>query len=316
MKYLNKIVQGDCLELMRELPDGSVDCVITSPPYWGLRDYGVNGQLGLESTHKEYITKLCNIFDEVKRVLKKPGTCWVNIGDTYASGGGKGVEQSMKRRLATTTGAYPDNSPNSKLRNTMGKCLVGIPERFRLEMTDNRGWTLRNTIIWHKPSCMPSSVSDRFTVDFEYLYFFVKQRKYYFEQQKEPTVSKDNIVRNRDITKLNNTPGRSKMNGLKENKYDFKNKRCVWKIPTRPFPEAHFAVYPPALIETPIKAGCPKGGIVLDPFMGAGTTALVALKLNCQFIGFELNQEYVDMANKRISQELSQGKILFEKENK
>jgi len=189
--------------------------------------------------------------------------------------------------------------------NIPSKCLVMIPQRFAIEMC-NRGWILRNVIIWHKPNCMPSSVKDRFTVDFEYIFFFSKKKKYYFEQQLEKTITNDKNIRDRDSTKLNNTPGRTRMGGLTKNDYDFKNKRTTWRICPKPFKEAHFAVYPEELCETPIKAGCPVGGIVLDPFFGAGTTGLVALKQNKKFIGIELNKEYIKIADKRLNPFLEQ----------
>ncbi len=304
----NKIYQGDALEVLKTFPDESINCVMTSPPYWALRDYGIDGQLGLEKTFEEYINKLCNVFDEVKRVLKKDGTCWVVIGDTYSAGGGKAVEQSAKRQSAIDTGAYPDYSPNSKLRSKMGKSLVMIPFRFAIEMV-NRGWILRNTIIWHKPNCMPSSVKDRFTVDFEYIFFFVKSKKYYFEQQFEEHLTEEGKLRNK------NREGKSKGypfgNRFSDGKRTFygeqgRNKRAVWQVTTKPFKESHFAVFPPDLIETPIKAGCPENGIVLDPFMGSGTTGLSALKQNKRFIGIELNPEYIKIAEARIKPYLKQ----------
>jgi len=303
----NIILQGDSLKQLKTLPEKSINMCMTSPPYWALRDYGVKGQLGLEPTFNEYINKLCDIFDEVKRVLKDDGTLWVNIGDIYASGGGKATEQSFCRNNGKTQD-HPDNPAKSKLRSSMAKCLLSIPARFQLEMI-NRGWILRNVIIWHKNSCMPQSVKDRFTVDFEYIFFFSKKKKYYFKQQLEPTKTKDKLVRDRDTTRLNNTPGRSRMAGLKTNNYDFKNKRTTWTINPRPFKEAHFAVYPEELCETPIDAGCPEGGIVLDPFFGAGTTGVVALKQNKRFIGIELNPEYIEIAKKRLEPFLQQLKL-------
>jgi len=337
----NIILQGDALTKLKELPEKSINMCMTSPPYWALRDYGVDGQLGLEPTFDQYINDLCNIFDEVNRVLRDDGTCWVNIGDTYyGSGKGAGGDPSKckesytmptdwKRpsrdnynKMSTTKNCLYCNKEikkgitsqfcNHTCLNKMGndfrsqnrqlpdKCLTMIPMRFAIEMV-SRGWILRNTIIWHKPNPMPSSVKDRFTVDFEYIFLFSKKKKYYFNQQLEPTKTKDNVIRDRDTTKLNNTPGRSRMAGLKTNNYDMKNKRTTWTIPPRPFKEAHFAVYPEELCETPIKSGCPECGVVLDPFFGAGTTGLVALKQNKKFIGIELNPEYIKIAEKRLA---------------
>lgn len=364
------IIKGDSLETLKTLDSESVNFFVTSPPYWGLRDYGVEGQLGLESTFQEYISKLCDIFDEVKRVLRPDGTCWVVIGDTY-SGMKVGNTECYKNKSVVTNSFI---KPKTHIKD---KSLIQIPSRFAIEMSD-RGWILRNEIIWYKPNCMPSSVKDRFTVDFEKVFFFVKNKKYWFEQQLEPTKTRDTLVRDRDKTKLNNVPGRSRMAGLKENNYKYKNKRCVWKVTTKPYKEAHFAVFPPDLVEPMIKAGCPeficnecgkprekifervggpprgshhknhdirvnpqgrpdtdtkvygsdlseiyrkygypqnklkgytdcgcdKGfspGIVLDPFAGSGTTGEVAIRLGRDFIGIELNDEYVKLAEKRMS---------------
>ncbi len=181
----NTILNGDALQHLKEMPSESINCVMTSPPYWALRDYVIEGQLGLEKTFEEYINKLCDIFDEVKRVLRKDGTCWVNLGDTYG-GTGAGQEKSINSQGKFTDGQYFEQVKSRELKaettKHLSKCLIMIPFRFAIEMV-NRGWILRNTIIWHKPNCMPSSVKDRFTVDFEYLFFFVKNKKYWFEMQ-------------------------------------------------------------------------------------------------------------------------------------
>jgi len=302
---------------MKELPDESVDMVMTSPPYWALRDYGVEGQLGLEPTFQEYINKLCDIFDEVKRVLKKEGTCWVNMGDTYMndSSYSKAGRQGFGNDKIGMI--YKDESQCPK------KSLCQIPSRFAIEMC-NRGWILRNEIIWHKPNCMPSSVKDRFTVDFEKLFFFTKSKKYYFETQYEPFHANTDVWYRQELrygkqyntkkpyknnvpyanTKAQN-PSDSKRRILEIMKTSKgRNKRCVWRITTKPYKEAHFATYPEALCETPIKAGCPEDGIVLDPFFGAGTTGLVAWKLGRKYIGIELNPEYIKIAEKRLSQQV------------
>ena len=284
---LSRIIQGDCLKVLKELPSESVDCVMTSPPYWALRDYGVDGQLGLEPTFQEYIDKLCDIFDEVKRVLKKSGTCWVNIGDTYYTVSGGKFEN--------------DNLASNELQQ---KNLCNIPARFSIEM-QNRGWILRNEIIWHKPNCMPSSVRDRFTVDFEKIFFFVKNKKYWFETQYEPSVDKESYEGRRKRHSYESYGDstlkiRQGFNNIVGKTYPNRNKRCVWTITTHSFKEAHFATYPEKLCEIPIKAGCPVGGVVLDPFFGAGTTGVVAKKLGRDFIGIELNPEYIKIAEARI----------------
>lgn len=313
---VNTIYQGDTLEVLKTFPTESIDCFITSPPYWALRDYGVPGQLGLEPTFTEYITKLCDIFDEAKRVLKKSGTCWVNLGDTYWGGGRGGDPKDNnvnKKHSSDKQGKSSDFVPNPKWDNTyQSKCLCQIPFRFSIEMC-NRRWILRNTLIWHKPNCMPSSVKDRFTVDFEYVFFFVKNKKYWFEKQIEDQTrikTRPDWLKKRKVK-----PTNAKTEGMKgtgadlmrrwlENPEKFtqgRNKRCVWKITTKPFKGAHFAVFPEALVETPIKAGCPKGGIVCDPFFGSGTSGVVTQKLGRNFVGIELNPEYIKIAEKRLA---------------
>ena len=413
MVQLNTIHNLHVLDGLKKLPDQSIDMVMTSPPYWSLRDYGKHtdvvwggnlkckhkfsskitlkktcgenkstkiqnnkeiraltyssqfcskcgawkGQLGLEPTVDLFIEHLMEIFDEIRRVLKNTGTCWVNIGDTY---------------YTTSCKSYQgERNDSSKLPQ---KSLSLIPFRFALAMV-NKGWILRNVIVWHKPNSLPSSAKDRFTVDFEYLFFFSKSKKYYFEKQLEPfqrsnkkksessnVTNPDNLSKkqyNENISNCTNFQGRSK--------------RCVWKIPSKPFKKAHFAVFPESLCEIPIRAGCPEkvckkcgmpklqrieggnpiafnyrirdvktgrikdinrkvsakelessqesqytsrlkvkkilgcqcnagycSGIVLDPFMGSGTTAMVAKKLYRNFIGFELNPEYVRIAKKRL----------------
>jgi len=486
---MNKIICGDALEVLKTLPDESVDCVITSPPYWALRNYGVEGQLGLEPTFQEYITKLCNIFDEVKRVLKKTGTCWVNMGDTYGGTGDKGDWKDPKY----VNGRNGQSKAINK--SATQKSLCQIPFRFAIEMC-NRGWILRNEIIWFKPNCMPSSVKDRFTVDFEKIFFFVKSKKYYFETQYEPSLP-ESIEHH---TKYAGKRYRNKPEGddlACQMKWEHRppnpqgrNKRCVWRITTKPFTmwnetyhlspvakgevsdgtmhivspscpncadlfvevakrvydgcandfenyikhiydylvqelkddcvpidqpladcyisqnsdysrlwyeffakprnnenykkvhalltnlsynsfvkilsyiddkqdalllsllylgihgskillddkvahlldkiacyivdkssfsystscickfyhiktekSSHFATFPPELVETPIKAGCPVNGIVLDPLCGSGTTCAVAKKLGRNYIGIELNPAYIEMAKKRIAKE-------------
>lgn len=331
---MNEIIQGDSLSVLKTLPTNSIDMCITSPPYWALRDYGVEGQLGLEPTFQEYINKLCDIFDGVKRVLKDDGTCWVNMGDTYSN------NSSVSERGRQGFGKDKIGMRNNKAEDVQQKSLCQIPARFAIRMTDPRyschcgwsgdisqckiavdtycpvcgdkalkedGWILRNTLIWHKPNCMPSSVSDRFTVDFEYLYFFAKQKKYYFEQQFDRVSTPPDSKAGQSFGgKKNNTPYLAKSNkpGKKWEYSKNRNKRCVWKVTTKPYAEAHFATYPEELIIVPIKAGCPEGGTVLDPFMGSGTTALVARKLQRNYIGIELNIEYIKIANKRIEREI------------
>lgn len=360
--FINKVICGDTRELIKELPDNSIDCLITSPPYWGLRDYGIEptvwggkadcahvwggikikpiklqagnpefqrewrehatnekssqgqfcihcnawlGCLGLEPTFEMYIDHLIEIFAEVKRVLKPSGTCWVNLGDSYSgSGNGAGDYRENGASISKNDNKYKGQKPGKSNIPIKSQCC--IPERFAIAMIDRLGWIKRNTIIWHKRNAMPSSAKDRFTVDFESVFFFVKSKKYYFEQQKEPYLGPMNRWGG-DKLKAN---GKSDWDGgtgqdtyrnrnMRPNP-DGRNKRCVWDINTQPFPEAHFAVYPPLLIEPMIKAGCHENGIVLDIFMGSGTTAMVAKQLNRNYIGFEANPEYVQMSEKRL----------------
>lgn len=436
--------------MLRSLPPESVDTVMTSPPYWGLRDYGTEpqiwggddacehewgpelrvrttnhvdkrrwqqtrngrdeeqppekrvawlgtpvdqgslcercavwrGSLGLEPTFDLYVKHLCAVFDEVRRVLKKAGTCWVNLADTYWSASGSCVNPGGGFRARETPqkrSAYPLHRGNrADIPWLQPKSLCQIPNRFAIAMTE-RGWTLRNEVIWEKPNCIPSSAKDRFTVDFEKLFFFSKARRYYFERQFEPHGGRPSGNKQRKIAeagerdRLNTHMGES----VPWNPTPLgRNKRCVWRIPVRPFPGSHFAVYPDELVETPIRAGCPEfvctrcgkprqkiieaprlrtregfgskwarqgkqssgyrmetnvrkwraytgehdfvvprafrgytdcgcggkfePGIVLDPFLGSGTTALVALRLGRRFIGIELSPEYVTMGERRI----------------
>ena len=387
---LNQIIQGDALKILKTLPSESVNCIVTSPPYWALRDYGVKGQLGLESTFEKYTTKLCDIFDEVKRVLRKDGTCWVNIGDTYYTKSGSGFENDNISKDNKGKGILKANELRGRPHRYMqSKSLVGIPMRFALEMI-NRGWILRNEIIWYKPNCMPSSASDRFTVDFEKIFFFTKSKKYWFEQQFDKSidpesftgrrrrnpesmmkVDKKNYAKAGSFDKDGNDRGVGKI-------YVERNKRAVWKITTKGYKEAHFATFPEKLIETPILAGCPEkvckkcgkpreeiynslgnkdysnnsnykrqidtkhnlekfnrnsrnmettnkeylglsdcgcnagfeSGIVIDLFMGSGTTALGALKQGKKFIGIELNPKYIKIAEDRIEGALRQKRLL------
>jgi len=372
---VNTIIQGDALDVLRKMPSQSVDMVITSPPYWNLRDYKAEGQLGLENNPDEYIENLCIIFDEVYRVLKSKGSCWINIDDRYI---------------------------DKNINNAKARSLYGIPDRLKIKLID-RGWICRNEIIWYKPNAMPSSAKNRFNQDYEKIYFFVKHHNYYFETQYEDAITKplsksktrkidlsnskyesieqeksvrqgmsrdrgnnlvlkrpklptqeefvnfirartsvNEICKNTNITRTTiehwfrrdqsgfSYPTIEDWNSIKsllddgsdefkemdyrltyveyetddinKNLHKGRIKRCVWNISTKPFKGAHFAVFPEELIEIPIRAGCPKDGIVLDPFMGSGTTGVVAKKLGRNYIGIELNPEYIEIANQRIAE--------------
>ena len=315
---LNKIHIGNALEILKTFPDASINMCITSPPYWGLRDYktdpvkwqdGWLGELGAEPDFNAYINHLCDIFDEIKRVLKDDGTCWVNIGDTY---GGCSLNSSYGVKAKGETSFLKSVEHLQKVAHTRGKyskSLLLIPFRFAIEMS-NRGWTVRNVIIWQKPNATPSSAKDRFTVDFEYLFFFSKNKKYYFERQLEPIKQStyDRCKSGCGINKGANYQGLNKTNferlqkRMLSGEISGRNTRTVWSIATHAYHGAHFAVFPPALLEIPIKAGCPEDGIVLDPFIGSGTTAVVANRLNRKWIGIELNPEYTKLAETRILQ--------------
>jgi len=338
---LNKIYQGNALEILRSWPDELVHCVITSPPYWGLRDYGscdcahyrvfegdttnsaanyrsgrpspncpkcagtgkIKGtekQLGLEKAPDEYISRLVSIFREVRRVLRKDGTLWLVMGDCYMGSGvhaahhkNPGISQSPKRGcthgVPVTEGFKP-------------KDLVGIPWMLAFALRDD-GWWLRSDIVWHKPNPMPESVRDRPTKSHEYVFLLSKSKKYYYDQDAVREISKDPTDNRAAREKYGKgDPHISRLNPKTAKTYPTRNLRDVWTVTTQPFPEAHFAVYPEKLIEPCIKAGAPEGGVVLDPFMGAGTTALVARKLGRRFLGIELNPEYIKMTEKRLNQ--------------
>lgn len=370
---LDYIYHGDALEVLKTLPSESIDMCITSPPYWTLRDYEVSGQLGDEDTYQEYLHNLSLIFNEIKRVLKYEGSCWVNIGDVYSS----------------------DNSIGIKKQS-----LVGIPDRFKINMI-NEGWICRNEIIWHKPNAMPSSAKTRFNNDYEKLFFFTKSNSYYFKTQYEKAkteyANKQSSKRKSETKYINEEQeknvrqGMSKLRGnkiieirpklpsqdefvnflrkkisvkkinevvpsikrttvehwfrrdskgfsyptiddwnkikflLDDDSLEFKEideqltyviyetddinknihkgriKRAVWSINTKPFKGCHFAVYPTELIEVPMDSCCPDGGIVLDPFMGSGTTGVVAKNQSKYYVGIEINKEYIEIANERIS---------------
>lgn len=296
---LEPLLVGDCVESMRCLGPNSVHCVVTSPPYFGLRDYGNDGQIGHESTPDEFVAALVVVFREVRRVLRDDGTLWLNLGDSYAndgkwagSSGGKHASalhgDTSIGRAKVSTGLKP-------------KELIGIPWRVAFAL-QAEGWYLRQDIIWHKPNPMPESVRDRCTKAHEYVFLLTKSPKYHFDSEaiKEPAVQAGR-VRNDRMGGNKYGKGVKHSDGAMFTGSDTRNRRSVWTVPTRPFKGAHFATFPPDLIEPCILAGCPIGGTVLDPFMGAGTTAVVAERLGRQWIGCELNPEYADLALNRIA---------------
>ena len=298
--YLNQIVTGDALEILRTLPDEIVQTCVTSPPYYGLRDYGVEGQIGHEETPDDYIARLVEVFREVRRVLRKDGTLWVNIGDSYANDQKWGGHSSGKHQKALHTIDRP-------LRYTglPGKNLIGIPWMLAFALRSD-GYYLRSDIIWYKPSCLPESVEDRPTKAHEYLFLLSKSANYYYnadairEPHKMESIERTkhswNGNRERDFT------GSAQTLDFKEMCHPLgRNKRTVWIVNPKPYPDAHFATFPPKLIIPCILAGSHPGDLVMDPFMGAGTTALVALRYGRTYTGIELNSAYVQLANKRIA---------------
>ena len=321
------------MEVIKTFPDESIDCVVTSPPYYGLRDYGVDGQIGLEETPEAYIQKLVELFREIRRTLKKDGTIWVNLGDSYA-GSGKGRNKdgthSEGGKQTTNSGSCEGLIITKKLEGYKPKDLIGIPWMFAFALRDD-GWYLRQDIIWHKPNPMPESVTDRCTKSHEYIFLFSKSERYYFDNREIMEECSDKQIdsykgkeRNGSGSKVERTheQGYSEAGKHRDNSGGFdyeismkdgipvRNKRDVWTVNVKPNKEAHFATYPEELVAPCILAGCPDNGLVLDPFMGSGTTGIVARKLNRNFVGCELNPEYQRMAERRI---FNEGENLFNK---
>lgn len=299
------IIIGDCLEKLKTLPSRSVQCCVTSPPYWGLRDYGVDGQLGMEKSPKEFVSNLLAVFRGVRRVLKDDGTLWLNLGDSYNArrngGHAGGGEQGNRAK------SYMQRRSGANVAGLKVKDLVGIPWRVAFALQED-GWYLRQDIIWHKPNPMPESVRDRCTKAHEYIFLLSKSPKYYFDNEaiKEPTSharesiwasKKHGLKSGQSYVGQGHSTRKFAADPLK------RNKRSVWTVSTRPFKDAHFATFPPDLIEPCILAGAPKGGCVLDPFFGAGTVGVVAERLKRRYVGIELNPDYVKIAKARIEQE-------------
>jgi DNA modification methylase len=374
-----RIIPGDCIEGMRTLADGSIHCCVTSPPYWGLRDYGHEGQIGLEDTPEAYVGRMVEVFREVRRVLRDDGTAWVNLGDSYAGSWGnqgrketrgtqRAINGPMLQKLKaesvheieccmdddcvcaagdggiypdrrTKTGSWVNDHPTLKAKD-----LVGIPWRVAFALQAD-GWWLRQDIIWHKPNPMPESVRDRCTKAHEYFFLLTKSDRYFYDadairqplrwqdpaflvtnaqarQQKRLT---ERILAGDKTALRTESDRRTALNGLREKgRGKHKNaestlqenilganRRSVWTVTTKPYSGAHFAVMPPDLVEPCIKAGCPEGGTVLDPFAGSGTTLAVAAELGRNAIGCELNPAYIELAEKRIKESRA-GVALFE----
>ena len=367
-----KIYHGDALKVLKELPSDSINCCITSPPYYGLRDYGtgiweggdvncnhkrdnkvsdacstghsnkeltvgdaiyksvcpkcgairIDQQLGLEETPDDYVDNLVLVFREVKRVLKKDGTFWLNIGDSY--NGGSGCHSGGSEKQNSNNGATNSYIPVKKSDGLKPKDLIGIPWRVAFALQKD-GWYLRQDIIWNRQNCMPESVTDRCTKSHEYIFLLSKSQKYYFDHdaiQEEATGydgRKDTMMKGSDKYSVPCVPGqpvhtmavngheRWKFKNIQENGEEIscpvRNKRSVWTVNIKPFHGAHFATYPEELITPCVLAGCPKGGVILDPFAGSGTTAYVAKKFQRQAINIELNEEYIGLQEERLMQE-------------
>ena len=309
-----KILQGDCLDEMEWMANESVQCCVTSPPYFGLRDYGHEGQIGLETSPAEYVRKMVDVFREVRRVLKPDGTLWLNLGDSYAGGGNGGGGSFAKDGIRCALPGTDKNKatrfgPRGAIDGLKPKDLIGIPWRVAFALQED-GWYLRQDIIWHKPNPMPESVRDRCTKAHEYIFLFSKSPKYYFdsESMKEPAVMAGSRIKlgSRSFAKrqADGAGVKPSGNGNAEH-YDvpaYRNRRSVWTVPTRPFKGAHFAVYPPKLIEPCILAGSRVGDVVFDPFAGSGTTGAVAIEHGRKAIMCELNAEYVELIKARMAQ--------------
>ena len=298
------ILYGDCRDTLDNVINSSVQMCVTSPPYYGLRDYGgEDSQIGQEQTPEEYIKELVDVFSIVRDKLKDDGTLWVNIGDSYYNYRPSKGKSYPKQTFSKTKQDLPDYSSkrNNKLSNIKEKDLIGIPWMLAFALRQD-GWYLRQDIIWHKPNPMPESVKDRCTKSHEYIFLLSKSKKYYYDNEaiKEP-VKKDWGTRVRDNGKYHNEgTGLQPHTGLTKS-YTTKNKRSVWSITNKPYKGAHFAVFPPDLIEPCILAGSERGDIILDPFMGSGTTALVAKSLGRHYIGCELHQQYDNLIKERLS---------------
>jgi DNA modification methylase len=337
----NTVICGDVLSVLPTLPAESIQTCVTSPPYFGLRNYGVEGQIGLEKTPEEYVDKLVLVFREVRRVLRDDGTLWLNLGDSYL-GGGRGIKRVGKQGSNKGTIDMPRSVSIEGLKP---KNLLGIPWRVAFALQSD-GWILRQDIVWHKPNPMPESVTDRCTRSHEYIFLLSKSPKYYYDHDaimEEATGydgRSDTMMKGSDKYLSASIPGTSGGKGVHSRAHErwpntrlmppiggkkhvtgndnqtysgntpqwkpFRNKRSVWRVPTKPYKDAHFATFPPKLIEPCILAGCPEGGIVLDPFMGSGTVAEVAMKWGRDYIGIELNPEYAnELTRKRIENESS-----------
>ena len=311
---INKVFNEPCLDTLKRMQDKSIDCVITSPPYWQLRDYGYDGQWGLEPTFQQYLEHLWELMDEIYRVLKDEGTCWINLGDSYNNSGWAGDKANKYNDQPIV--AKGTQAGRGGQKGYPNKCLVLLPHRFAIGCID-RGWILRNDVIWAKRNGMPEPVTDRFTKKHEYIFFMVKSEKYYFDldairqKHKQVSIIRDNYGRKTKYAEgfgaVNRTYEAGEMcNPLGKNPGSVSD---FWDVQTKPSSSQHYASYNIDLIKKPILAGCPEAGIIYDPFMGTGTTAVASLRANRNFIGSEMSEEYIKICNKNIEPYLKQTKL-------
>jgi len=311
----SRILTGDCLSVLPTVPDKSVHCCVTSPPYFGLRDYGCAGQIGLEQSPDEYVMKLVEVFRSVRRILRDDGTLWLNLGDSWASTA-QGTFNAPQKMAGKNASVYGNFRPKVGLPP---KNLIGIPWRVAFALQAD-GWYLRQDIIWHKPNPMPESVTDRCTKAHEYIFLFSKSERYHFDAEAiaEPAANPEGFKYEggyREMMQHNEREGRLRADGstaqhsrtetgavphFAAGHGDKRNKRSVWTVSPKPFKGAHFATFPTELILPCVLAGCPAGGTVLDPFNGAGTSGLVALSNGRNYVGIELNPEYVALSMERM----------------
>lgn len=305
----NTIEAIDCRKGLKSLPDNCIQSCVTSPPYFRLRDYGVKGQVGLEESPQQYVAELVEIFQEVKRVLRPDGTLWLNLGDAYWGSGKAGTNPLYQQRHIEFGKAGREQSCFG--RPTIGKHsylkpkdLIGLPWMVAFALRD-AGWWLRQDVVWHKINPTPESVIDRCTKAHEYIFLLSKNKKYYFDHEAIKTPAKAKTTHDLVSRPTKKSVDNPLVSCFRKQRgpYLAANRRSVWSLSSKPFKGAHFAVFPPEIPELCIKAGTKEGDIVLDPFMGSGTTALVAQRLGRQYIGFELNPEYVTMANMRLEKQ-------------
>lgn len=343
------IYHGDVREQLAALPNESVQTVVTSPPYWGLRDYGVEGQIGLEPTPEAFIETMVGVFREVRRVLRDDGTCWINIGDSYASGAIGGSNVGEKNTLSTGSKSGYHTRPKTENETAKRrpvpyglkpKDLVGIPWMLAFALRAD-GWYLRSEIIWHKKNPMPESVTDRPTKAHEQIFLLSKSPRYYYDAEAikeqveggaharvpgnhahaaadaygkgdEKHRTKGGLVKFSERKRAEAGSGiknNTSMDAALTEMVDRRNKRSVWTVASQPFSEAHFATFPPKLIEPCILAGAAPGAVVLDPFHGAGTTGMVALEHGRAYVGIELNADYIAMSVPRLEHAIAQGRL-------